>query len=249
MDIILYILTCIWTFISNPFYGFVVFLAISLAIATVFAINNRTTNPHKMTRLTYVHLAAIFTPILLFGGHMNCSGGLLACGMPAIISQFILGSFLATIISVYLILPMVYPILYRARRIAEGRLYERLNTLSATLDLKTPKLYVADCGLPISFSVSGVRPAVFISVAMLELMKERELDAIFVHELTHIRNSTPNLKSLVSVARLFSPLYMLVRADEILQREELHADISVLQISSLSPYLYSAKAKISAVNI
>lgn len=243
MDALAYVINCLISLFSNPVYASISYTALIFAIATALAIRQKSLNAQQGIRLTYAHLAMLLLPLALFSRHMPCNGNLGVCGLIATFSNVIISTLISIIVVGYLFFPLVYPILYRAKKKMDGSLFAKLEDISTRLKIKTPKLFIFDSGLPLAFSVSGLMPAIFISVGMQELLRGKEIDAVLLHELNHLTNSTPNLRFLLKIAQVFSPFYAIMNINPLLAVEERKADAFVLGVQHTSLYLESAKSK------
>src|SRR3989449_2997500 len=70
------------------------------------------------------------------------------------------------------------------------RLYEVMERLCGKANLPMPKLYVIPQAAPNAFA-TGRNPAhasVAVTVGLLELMNDEELEGVIAHELSHVRN-------------------------------------------------------------
>ncbi|MDE1855438.1 MAG: hypothetical protein KGH57_03935 [Candidatus Micrarchaeota archaeon] len=243
MDAFAYLMSCLLSLFSNPVYASISFTALFLAIATALAIRHKNLSDQHRIRLTYAHLAMLLLPLAFFSQHMPCKsiGGL--CGVISAFSNSVILALVSIVIIGYFFLPLIYPVLYRTKRQKNGVLFAKLEDLSARLRIRSPRLFIFDGSLPLAFSISGLMPAIFISVGMQELLRGREIDAVLLHELNHISNSAPNLRLLLKIARVFSPFYAIMNTSPILLAGERKADAFVLGVQQTSLYLNSAKGK------
>ncbi|MFQ5605694.1 MAG: M56 family metallopeptidase [bacterium] len=65
------------------------------------------------------------------------------------------------------------------------RLYER--SAQIMILKKLPALFAFENVRPLVFTIGSLRPAIFLAPALVNKLKSDELEAIFVHELTHIK--------------------------------------------------------------
>jgi heat shock protein HtpX len=89
-----------------------------------------------------------------------------------------------------------------------------LENLASSAGLPPPKLYVIDSPTPNAFS-AGADPAhsvVAVTQGLLLLLKERELEGVLAHELSHIGNCDTRLNTIVTALALFLRLpYLLIK--------------------------------------
>jgi heat shock protein HtpX len=75
-------------------------------------------------------------------------------------------------------------------RTDDPRLYNLLQNLCISRGITVPKLRILETGAPNAYA-SGIRPeqcTVTVTRGLLEMLNDRELEAVLAHELTHIRN-------------------------------------------------------------
>ncbi len=115
--------------------------------------------------------------------------------------------------------------------------------LSETLPEYIP-VYIADNGKPFAFSYSGLRKWIVVSQGMIELLNEKELNSVLLHEYGHIANNSSFYKSSnwlyskIPLLRAFLDNFAL--EDE----EEKRADQFAIEKQGTNRYLNSAKKKL-----
>jgi heat shock protein HtpX len=69
-------------------------------------------------------------------------------------------------------------------------LYSIVRSLSTTMDMPMPKIYIINMETPNAFATgrSPDHAAVAVSPSLLEALKTREVEAVIAHELSHVRN-------------------------------------------------------------
>lgn len=91
------------------------------------------------------------------------------------------------------------------------RLYDRLDALSAEMDVETPTVYVADMGAPNALSLGGKTNAIAVDPRLTRVLDDTELEAILAHELAHIESYDGLVRVLgYSIVRTVGGLVMLV---------------------------------------
>src|SRR3989344_447838 len=190
--------------------------------------------------LLYTHLLFILSPIFYFALSINCSlslvNGLLSwCTM------------LFTKFTIY-ILPPLMAFSFIAGCVLIPRMYKRA---SSRIDSKLLKklcaltgisagLFVLDRANPVAFSTGK---NVFVSVGMFELLSKKEIEAVLLHELHHVRSRSSWSKFSARFVNAFSPvLWFSVFSVE---KEEVAADEFASNVQGTSRFLKSAKRKVS----
>lgn len=244
MSIIQDAIICVIGILSNPVYTLVLFAAIIFSVGAILTIRYTKRTPRQIRALTYVHISMLFFPVTFLITYMDCGGYNTACGMIPIVSDTVLGGFIAIVVGGYLLPPLIYPIVYRAKEIRSGKLHNLLWRISEESGMGKPKLLIIDAGAPIAFSISGIMPEIFLSVGILELLDGREIEAVMLHELGHISDSASQLNFISNVARVFSPFYATAFYDRILSEEEQNADLFASRAQHAPLHLNLAKRKI-----
>jgi Zn-dependent protease with chaperone function len=116
---------------------------------------------------------------------------------------------------------------------------------SKLMNIKVPKMYIADNAKPVAFSFRSLKSAIFMSVSMFEIMNKQEIKAIILHELAHIKQKSSVLKFSNSLLRYVSPLSILARFNMDSGPEEEKADEFVVKTQGTDRYVLSAKRKLA----
>jgi Zn-dependent protease with chaperone function len=81
-----------------------------------------------------------------------------------------------------------------------GKAARTLAALSSSAGLATPKLYIVQCSFPTVFSdATSLRHAlVAVTTGALDLLEDREMEALLAHELSHIANHDGRLEAILA---------------------------------------------------
>src|SRR3989344_3272923 len=123
-------------------------------------------------------------------------------------------------------------------------IYKFIQKYSKKLNIKNPKTYVIDKVEPIAFSLSYISPKIFVSVGVLEILNKKEIEAVLLHELAHIKQKSSILKISNLLTKILIPFSNFYNIKEELQQEEIKADDFTVKIQNTSKNLKSAKNKI-----
>ena len=117
---------------------------------------------------------------------------------------------------------------------------------SRKLALREPRVFVVDSAAPVAFSFSFMQPKIFLSVGLFELLGKKEIEAIILHELAHIKSRVTFVKLSAYLARLLSPLSALANflGGSSMSEEEAAADSFAAETQGTFSHLESAKRKI-----
>ena len=102
-----------------------------------------------------------------------------------------------------------------------------------------------DKAKPIACSFKSFRSAIFVSVGMLDILSKKEIQAVLLHELAHIKQRSSVLKFSSFLMNVLSPLSLLARFHHDTSKEEREADKFAIRVQRTSKYINSAKKKIS----
>lgn len=199
---------------------------------------------HKRNYLfVYAHLLFVITPFLLLANKINCTmsiidGLLQLCGIA--ISEFMIYSapviVFATMLTGYFIVPFIYTKRFAVKEVKKPEVSEfnRLNKANA-------RIYFLDSSEPLAFTISN---KIFISVGISQIFSRKELEAVILHELGHIKNKTSINKLSAQIMRFFSPMSYFGLNDYCHDCEEKKADHFAIKTQKTTEHLNSARRKV-----
>jgi len=189
--------------------------------------------------LLYAHLFFVLSPLFYFAFSINCNLGLvngLLSWCTALFSKFviyILPPIMAgTFIAGYALLPYIYR---RMARPLSVRAFKELCKLTGI----NAELYLIDKAKPVAFTL-GKR--IFVSVGMFELLSRKELEAVLLHELYHVKSRASWGKFSAGFVKLFSPIAWFSASS--VEREEKCADAFAVKMQATKQFVSSAKKKV-----
>ena len=237
-----HVIHCAQEFLVNPTKMSIALTSIAIALTLFYIIRKESTPLKLKTYAIYGHITALIFPIAFFSYTMSCNVGLLACNrvvyegiaysMPtAILISFIIG---------HIAIPKMYSL--NATSIKKGPVFSFVSLMAKKLKLTTPNLYALDSSKPKAFSTTGKNPSIFISLNFLESLNKKEIQAVMLHELAHIKRGTSGFKISTSLMRI-SPFFFFNSFKILLKKEEKIADDFVIKTQKTSRHLNSAKQK------
>ncbi len=236
-------------FISHPLTLFV--LIASLFLSTLFYFLFKKTDQIKVkVSFLYTHIFFLFFPFLFSFFIKNCWKCILPlcdCSTKVLVYGISAGIGIA-FISSFILLPYLYTWANKSQEVNEGKLKGLLLQHCQALGLPLPKLYTFNDLTPLAYSITNIRPSIFVSVGLCELLSEKEMEAVLLHELYHIRNKTSFWRFSTHTLKIFSPLSTFITLDRSISREELEADLFAAEIQQTSRHLDSAKQRINRMN-
>lgn len=221
--------------LTTPLTAFLVALSFVSAIATFIAWKK-----YNYTVLLYAHLLFVISPLFVSSIKLNCSMGF--------INSFLS---LCTMVLAKLMMYVLPPVLiatFVTGAIFMPRLYKRNAKLHKSLSFKKlckkvripAQLFVVDNAKPVAFTLSK---NVFVSVGMFESLSKKELEAVLLHELAHVKDNSAWTKFSMNFVRLFSPVAWFSN-NNCVKREELRADAFAVKMQGTNKFLLSAKKKV-----
>jgi len=220
-------------------------ISFSIALATFFILKRFNFSTKARVGLIYSHLIALFFPFILFTTNAACGAmcigscysniyNLVAYSMPTTILISSLTGFFA--------IPALF-VFSSKKEITSNSILKIIKKYSKTMKIRTPKLYLVDRAKPLAFSFRSFRSAVFLSVGLLDILNQKEIEAIILHELSHIKNRSSILKVTNLLFRV-SPLSIITRFNRDNSEEEKLADAFAAKIQKSFRYVNSAKRKL-----
>jgi Zn-dependent protease with chaperone function len=190
--------------------------------------------------MLYAHLLFVLSPLFYFALSINCSlslvQGLLSwcTALFAKFTLFILPPLMAaSFIGGVIVLPHLYQKMSKPLSLKLFRELCMLTGISA-------ELFLIDKARPMAFT-TGRR--IFISVGMFDLLSKKELEAVLLHELYHVKARSSWGKFSARFVRVFSPIAWFSSSS--VEREECAADAFAVHSQKTKHYLKSAKKKVA----
>ncbi len=225
-----------------------VFLSVlSITFATIIVLALKKYNMSTKTKLflIYSHLVFLFFPLVLLTTNLACGALCMSCYNKTmnLIIYALPSTLLLSTLAGFIVIPSFYMMSNKKREIKSKDILSFVRSQSKGLGIKTPKLYAIDKAKPIAFSFRSYKSAIFLSIGLLDIMKKKEIEAVILHELSHIKQKASAMK-LSSHIMVFSPLSALARFHHDSSEEEELADSYAIKIQGTRQYIISAKQKV-----
>ncbi len=228
------ILDSVVTFVTDPAKMLVVVVSLLLGIAAIIAWKK-----YNKAWILYTHLFFVLSPLFYFAFSINCSLSLVQGFLSwctALFAKFviyILPPLMAlSFIGGYVLLPKIY------RRRAKLLNIKMFSELCRKTGIRA-ELYLLDRAKPVAFAI---RNRIFISVGMFDILSKKELEAVLLHELYHVKARSSWTKFSAGFVRLFSPVAWF--SAHAIEREERAADSFAARIQRTAVHVNSAKKKV-----
>ncbi|MBI2133852.1 M48 family metalloprotease [Candidatus Woesearchaeota archaeon] len=235
---------CAPLFFGDPVKIVIAVSSLAVALLTFLLILKRDLSYGVRVFLIYLHVFSLVFPFVFYLFFSGCSTLFSGCSkiVPVIYMLLITGVISAIIGSVCA--PIVFMWRSSRCRLNDRGISRFVCRESGVAGIRPPSLFIVDSASPFAFSFSNIRPVIFVSVGLLDLLGRKELEAVLLHEIMHIRNGASIFRFSAFFMRVFSPLSMFASLGRELDEEELGADRYACLRQGTSRFVESAKRKI-----
>ncbi len=191
------------------------------------------------TWLLYAHLGFILAPLFYFAFSINCNLSLVKSILgfcTTIFAKLVLYGLPPTMLATFILGSILVPAFYKRR----GKLTKLLSFSNLCRKTKiSAKLYVLDKAKPVAFAFADF---IFVSVGMFELLSRKEVEAVLLHELYHVKRQSSWSKFTHAFVGRFSPFARFLLPS--ILKEEYLADSFARKIQGTNKYLAGARRKV-----
>ena len=249
-------------FLSNPVKLQATIASFSIAILSLYLLQRKNTSQNAKTALIYAHIASFFFPFVLFAYSTGCSTALASCAgsgcaalanvlcAPNLINLIVYPIPITLVLAMlvgFVVLPFMHSASTKSFELGDKALKAFTQKWSKRLEIREPRLYAVDSPKPFAFSYKSFKPAVFLSVGLMELLGRKEKEAVVLHELYHVKSRDSKFKFSTQVMK-FSPFSIFKNFSQELSEEERKADEFAASAQRTSRHVNSAKRKINEFN-
>lgn len=221
-------------FVTDPAKMLIVVVSLLFGITSLLAWKK-----YSRPWLLYAHLLFVLSPLFYFALSINCSLNLvqgLLSWCTALFAKFVLyivpPLMAVSFIGGYLMIPRLYRMLSKPLRLRAFVELCRLTGIRA-------ELFLIDKAKPVAFTAGR---KIFVSVGMFEMLSRKELEAVLLHELYHVKSNASWNKFSAGFVHAFSPIAWFSASS--VEKEECAADSFAVRSQKTSRYLKSAKQKV-----
>ncbi len=236
---------CLFGFFYDPLKVGISLASIALSV-TFFLLMRRQAEPRKKALLIYAHLFTLIFPVVYYIFTNSCmtiaGAGFCNSLKPALTIFFV--TLLSSIVMGYLLTPLMLRMSPRASRITGHRLEDFVAGKAKKMGIPRPALHLIDTAKPIAFCVSIFNPRIYISMGMAELLSKKELEAVLLHELGHLKHRSSWLKFSTHLHRLASPFSVFTDFSPAFRKSEQEADAFAVAMHGTPLHLRMAKRKV-----
>ncbi|MBI3051937.1 M56 family metallopeptidase [Candidatus Woesearchaeota archaeon] len=238
---------CALGFFFDPVKIGIIAVSLFVAILSLCMVLRRDLPVQRRVYFVYLHVAALVFPFVYYLLFSGCSALASGCSrfLPTVYLIGLTGVISALVGSVAAPLIFLYGKSRSASALQDTRLLGFLEAECRALAIRVPKVLVVDTARPVAFSFSGLRPVIFLSAGLLDLLDRKESEAVLLHELMHIRQGSSLLRFSSFFMRLFSPLAGFASLRHELNNDEAAADTFAILRQGTDVHILSAKQKVN----
>ncbi len=241
---------CFFGLVVDPAKIVLSILSISFAVSLIFLLKRLSFSNKSRIVILYSHLVFLLYPLMLFTTQTTC--GMLCVSScytgPNNFVNLLLLSLPATLLVStlvgFIVIPLYYVKTNNERQIKSGWVLSFIKKSSKNLNIRPPKVFALDKANPLAFSFRHFKSAIFLSVGLFDILNRKELEAVILHELAHIKEKTSALKLSLTFFRFLSPMSTLVKFHHLRTEEERKADSFAASVQKTKKHVRSARAKI-----
>ncbi len=220
-------------------------LIISLFLSIISFILFLKIKNNKKYVFVYSHIFLLLFPFIYLTFQTGCRMYFTGCHRNEAIMSLLFFALISSFIAALFIAPILFIKKYskKSKEIENHDITDFITGYSEKI-----KVYLIDTAQPIAFSLSLLKKKIFISVGMIDLLNKKELEAVLLHELGHIKNNSSLSKFSHFFMRFLSPFSYFTSIHESVNKEEKDADMFVFEKQQTWKYLDSAKKKTNEFN-
>ena len=221
-------------------------LSFIVSISLLLALKKFSFSTKSKIVIIYSHLTTLLFPLILLTTNVGCAAVCASCytNVYHLFGLVIPTTFFISTAIGFMVIPAAFVYSNRNSALSEGNVYNFVKKSSSSMKIKQPKVYILNKSSPVAFSFRNFKSAIFLSVGMFEIMKWKEVQAVILHELAHIKQKSSALKLSTFFMRIFSPLSIILKFHHNNKEEEKKADRLASKIQGTDRYLKSARNKI-----
>lgn len=239
-------LNYVYSMLTSPINLNILIISLVLSL-TFFVLFKKLENIRNKILFLYAHIAFLFLPFITSVFLLNCTMPVLRCSTKIVILGTS-GGLLTAMVLGFLILPYIYGWANKSTAFKSPHIRNFLKEYCKKLSIKEPRVYTIDDAKPMAYSISNIKPAIFLSVGLCELLTKKELESVILHELYHIKNNASLFKFSMNLLGVLSPLSTFITSNKSLAKEEAKADTFAIKLQRTTKYLSSAKTKVNRIN-
>ena len=236
---------CVYSFFYEPKNAIIIGLAIAIAVFCFIMLKWGNAGQRTKIYLIYAHIFAIIFPFVYYAFNSTCavSSSFFLCKNAQQLIYIIVLTLFSSITIGYLLAPKLLH-LNKSKEVRHPLLSRFIEDISDKYKIRKPSLHLVDSAKPFAFSISALRAHIFVSIGLTELLSRKEIEAVLLHELGHIKNKTSFLKFSSLLHKVISPFSHFTSLNNEFNMEEKKADEFAVSAQGTDRFLRSAKRKV-----
>src|SRR3989338_6497615 len=215
-----------------------------IASISFFILFIKTNKIRIKTTYLYSHIFFFYSPFIFAAFLWNCVMPVFMC-TPKLIIYSLSGGYTLSIFTGFLVIPYIYPWATKSNEIKNSEQNRFLKKWTNHFSITQPSVYSLNEATPLAYSITNIKPAIFFSVGLLEILNKKEMQAVLLHELYHIKNKSSIWKFSLNQIKRFAPLSYFSSIRKSINNEERDADLFAIKVQGTKRFLQSAKKKIN----
>lgn len=235
---------CVGNFFLQPENLFIIIFSIAVALTTLVLLRRKKISAASRVLLIYTHIFSLVLPLTYFSLARSCLAKNLTCGPAMTIAKSIPYTLLISVIVGLIVIPLLYRFSKGVQRMDQNRLTEFVTATCHNLGIRSPRMFLVDTAEPIAYSISTIKSQIYLSVGLMDLLTKKEIEAVLLHEIAHIRNRDSLYRFGALFYRIVSPFAAFVPLTNHVDEEEVLADEFAAFVQKTDRYVKQAKVKI-----
>ena len=240
---------CVSGFFYDPYKMGIVAVSLAVALLSLILILRKNISAGSKVLLTYLHVFALVFPVIYYLLFSGCSSLVSGCSSISATVYLIALTGICSAIIGTILSPLIF--IYTKEKSAKSLEGTFVSTFvkkeSSRAKISVPLVYMIDDAVPYAFSFSNIRPVIFLSAGLLDLLEKKEIEAVLLHEISHVKSSSSIIKFSAFFLKMFSPLSMFASFRSEISCDEQAADSYATKIQGTCDFLCSAKSKINSI--
>ncbi len=195
--------------------------------------------------LIYAHIALLLIPVAAIAYSSGCA--MASCTTQTLLfaAPFLIAGVIVSVgLLGYLLLPHLYLRRFGALQFRNRTLQRKIASRARKYGVRTPSVHTLDTATPIAFSFRSLKPAIFISVGLMDLLTEKEIEAVLLHELGHLVHKSSWLTFATKLTQSVSPVAFFAKLSSV-QDEEQYADAFAARVQGTARHITTARSKVN----
>ena len=244
--------TCTSTFFFEPVHLVITLASIfaSIGFLISFVHTKSTATPSQRLQLLYGHFFTLVFPLVFFLVFSGCQKFFSYCGHSDKVVYLLIGTALLSLGLAAICAPILYIRRWRKKELSScpTQFAKVLSSITGHSAIQ-PIVHFIDSAKPIAFSTFYRTPRMYLSVGLLELLTPKEIEAVLLHEMFHLKNRSAPINHIVHLIQLISPIAHFTEMESVEEAEEILADSFAYQRQKTWRYVNTARKKIDAYYI